>query len=147
MSVVADLKADLEQKRQGLIQEEERLTQEARRIEDELQLVRRYRQGIDEMLSQSQGKTGRTIKQSATGNRGERTRLLQAMIGGALEGVYPDGLSTRELLQRLQPHWSNETLTARQIGQLAGLHPAVIGDGSKWFWVPLEEAREGEQGA
>lgn len=135
MSIVAELKADLEQKRQGLIREEERLGQEARRIEEELQLVRRYRQGLDEILGQTPARTPRMVKEKPA-NLAERTRYLQSMIGGALEAVYPQGLDSHELLERLQPHWPHGTLSTRQIGQMARLNPAVVNDGNKWYWVP-----------
>lgn len=141
--VLAQMRADLNERRSALMEAEKRLALSAQQIEQELREVRHYRQGLDQLLGQPQLKAvaaDRVKPRSAA----EQSQLLQAMLTKVLQAVHPQGLTSGELVERMQAEWPHGTLSGPRIGAVARVNPSLVNDGARWFWVPAEQAESGK---
>lgn len=128
-SVLERLRADMVSHRAELVTEEERLTRQ-------LAEIRQAIAGIDQVLGQTKKESNGTKPESA-GLSEEKDQLRKRMVE-ILSQILPDGLTSQELVSRIQPEWTHGELSARRVGNLAARMTELTGDGEKWYYVPAE---------
>ncbi|HYF77338.1 MAG TPA: hypothetical protein VD973_09415 [Symbiobacteriaceae bacterium] len=136
MSTALDrLRADLGSHRAELMAEKKQLTAQLEEIERALQ-------GIDQVL----GSGGQKPKSAGTGDWSTanaerdllRKRMIEILIGET------GGLTSYELLTRIQPDWAGSELSVRRIGSNAANMAELTGDGERWYYVPADKSLEND---
>lgn len=127
-------RTDMAAHRAELATEEKRLTAEREQIDRQLEEIRQALGGIDQLIGQSQ--RPHVIQRSAPASDNSERDALRQRILDVLKSEHPAGLTSYELLTRVQQSWTGSELTARRIGTNAANMPELTGDGQRWYFVP-----------
>jgi hypothetical protein len=129
-SVLDRLRADLSAHRTDLLAEKKQLMAQLEEIDRALH-------GIDQVL----GSAVQKPKQPAGSGdwaaaNAERDQLRKRMIDILMSEL--GGLTSHELLARIQPDWIGSELSVRRIGTNAANMAELTGDGERWYFVPAQ---------